>query len=203
MPVGAGGQRSPALTRLGCRWTALSSAHQIGMLGREVRRSAVCVGTSKMLLSPPALAHGHILQPNDCFLKVWPDTRPTTFLPLYVQRFHSTCPSGWFLRFLYPATGFSSLVAVLRVPPWTARTQKNPIQECLTQWLKHSNKSACELCKHSFKFRPGTNIPLLCLIPYCLQLKSTLVYAENTPRVLAGHELLVGLGKKVPTRFGL
>lgn len=27
-------------------------------------------------------------------------------------------------------------------------------QDCLLQWLRHSGKDACELCKHRFAFRP-------------------------------------------------
>uniref|UniRef100_A0A673TA24 E3 ubiquitin-protein ligase MARCHF6 n=1 Tax=Suricata suricatta TaxID=37032 RepID=A0A673TA24_SURSU len=29
-------------------------------------------------------------------------------------------------------------------------------QECLVQWLKHSRKEYCELCKHRFAFTPRT-----------------------------------------------
>mgnify|MGYP002386035397 CR=1 FL=1 len=32
-------------------------------------------------------------------------------------------------------------------------------QDCLLEWLQHSKKTSCELCKHSFKFRPSTHIP--------------------------------------------
>uniref|UniRef100_A0A8C8ZLC5 RING-type E3 ubiquitin transferase n=1 Tax=Prolemur simus TaxID=1328070 RepID=A0A8C8ZLC5_PROSS len=28
-------------------------------------------------------------------------------------------------------------------------------QECLVQWLKHSRKEYCELCKHRFAFTPS------------------------------------------------
>lgn len=28
-------------------------------------------------------------------------------------------------------------------------------QDCLVEWLKHSNKTSCELCKVPFRFRPG------------------------------------------------
>jgi len=27
-------------------------------------------------------------------------------------------------------------------------------QDCLLQWLQHSGKEACELCKHKFQFKP-------------------------------------------------
>uniref|UniRef100_A0A8B9MMQ8 E3 ubiquitin-protein ligase MARCHF6 n=1 Tax=Accipiter nisus TaxID=211598 RepID=A0A8B9MMQ8_9AVES len=30
-------------------------------------------------------------------------------------------------------------------------------QECLVQWLKHSRKEYCELCKHRFAFTPSNS----------------------------------------------
>uniref|UniRef100_A0A8C7GDG0 E3 ubiquitin-protein ligase MARCHF6 n=1 Tax=Oncorhynchus kisutch TaxID=8019 RepID=A0A8C7GDG0_ONCKI len=35
-------------------------------------------------------------------------------------------------------------------------------QECLVQWLKHSRKEYCELCKHRFAFTPILLILLVC-----------------------------------------
>uniref|UniRef100_A0A3P9PSZ0 E3 ubiquitin-protein ligase MARCHF6 n=1 Tax=Poecilia reticulata TaxID=8081 RepID=A0A3P9PSZ0_POERE len=32
-------------------------------------------------------------------------------------------------------------------------------QECLLQWLKHSRKEYCELCKHRFAFTPISCCP--------------------------------------------
>uniref|UniRef100_A0A663MWY4 E3 ubiquitin-protein ligase MARCHF6 n=1 Tax=Athene cunicularia TaxID=194338 RepID=A0A663MWY4_ATHCN len=34
-------------------------------------------------------------------------------------------------------------------------------QECLVQWLKHSRKEYCELCKHRFAFTPSKYILLV------------------------------------------
>uniref|UniRef100_A0A8C0US53 E3 ubiquitin-protein ligase MARCHF6 n=1 Tax=Cyanistes caeruleus TaxID=156563 RepID=A0A8C0US53_CYACU len=33
-------------------------------------------------------------------------------------------------------------------------------QECLVQWLKHSRKEYCELCKHRFAFTPSKYVLL-------------------------------------------
>jgi len=49
-------------------------------------------------------------------------------------------------------------------------------QNCLLEWLSHSNKTTCELCKHPFRFKP--------------------VYKENTPDVLPKHELITGALKR-------
>ncbi|KAL3696408.1 hypothetical protein R1sor_010484 [Riccia sorocarpa] len=46
-------------------------------------------------------------------------------------------------------------------------------QDCLLQWLSHSNARQCEVCKHAFSFSP--------------------VYAENAPTRLPFQELLLGL----------
>ncbi len=43
-------------------------------------------------------------------------------------------------------------------------------QECLLQWLQHSGKDSCELCKHKFDFRP--------------------VYAEDTPATIPARHVL-------------
>uniref|UniRef100_A0A8C6TUV2 E3 ubiquitin-protein ligase MARCHF6 n=1 Tax=Neogobius melanostomus TaxID=47308 RepID=A0A8C6TUV2_9GOBI len=34
-------------------------------------------------------------------------------------------------------------------------------QECLLQWLKHSRKEYCELCKHRFAFTPSKTCLLI------------------------------------------
>lgn len=49
-------------------------------------------------------------------------------------------------------------------------------QDCLLQWLNHSNARQCEVCKHSFSFSP--------------------VYAENAPTRLPFREFLVGIAMK-------
>ncbi|BBN02416.1 E3 ubiquitin-protein ligase MARCH6 [Marchantia polymorpha subsp. ruderalis] len=49
-------------------------------------------------------------------------------------------------------------------------------QDCLLQWLNHSNARQCEVCKHAFSFSP--------------------VYAENAPSRLPFQELLLGLVMK-------
>ncbi|KAL2642943.1 hypothetical protein R1flu_010530 [Riccia fluitans] len=49
-------------------------------------------------------------------------------------------------------------------------------QDCLLQWLNHSNARQCEVCKHAFSFSP--------------------VYAENAPSRLPFQELLIGLVMK-------
>lgn len=49
-------------------------------------------------------------------------------------------------------------------------------QECLLQWLTHSNTRQCEVCKHPFAFSP--------------------VYAENAPKSLPPQELILGMAVK-------
>ncbi|CAM6094443.1 unnamed protein product [Calypogeia fissa] len=49
-------------------------------------------------------------------------------------------------------------------------------QDCLLQWLNHSNARQCEVCKHAFAFSP--------------------VYAENAPSRLPFQELLLGMALK-------
>ncbi|KAJ4880727.1 putative E3 ubiquitin ligase SUD1 [Raphanus sativus] len=49
-------------------------------------------------------------------------------------------------------------------------------QDCLLQWLNHSNARQCEVCKHPFSFSP--------------------VYAENAPTRLPFQEFVVGIGMK-------
>ncbi|KAH7425122.1 hypothetical protein KP509_11G040700 [Ceratopteris richardii] len=49
-------------------------------------------------------------------------------------------------------------------------------QDCLLQWLSHSNARQCEVCKHPFTFSP--------------------VYAENAPSRLSSQEFLLGLALK-------
>ncbi|GFS40033.1 RING/U-box superfamily protein [Actinidia rufa] len=49
-------------------------------------------------------------------------------------------------------------------------------QDCLLQWLNHSNARQCEVCKHAFSFSP--------------------VYAENAPARLPFQEFVVGMAMK-------
>ncbi|CAN8229507.1 unnamed protein product [Cochlearia groenlandica] len=49
-------------------------------------------------------------------------------------------------------------------------------QDCLLQWLNHSNARQCEVCKHPFSFSP--------------------VYADNAPTRLPFQEFVVGIGMK-------
>ncbi|KAH7866347.1 hypothetical protein Vadar_019186 [Vaccinium darrowii] len=49
-------------------------------------------------------------------------------------------------------------------------------QDCLLQWLNHSNARQCEVCKHAFSFSP--------------------VYADNAPTRLPFQEILVGMAMK-------
>lgn len=49
-------------------------------------------------------------------------------------------------------------------------------QDCLLQWLNHSNARTCEVCKHAFSFSP--------------------VYAENAPARLPFQEFVVGMAMK-------
>lgn len=49
-------------------------------------------------------------------------------------------------------------------------------QDCLLQWLNHSNARQCEVCKHAFSFSP--------------------VYAENAPSRLPFQEFIFGIAMK-------
>ncbi|KAG6577410.1 putative E3 ubiquitin ligase SUD1, partial [Cucurbita argyrosperma subsp. sororia] len=49
-------------------------------------------------------------------------------------------------------------------------------QDCLLQWLSHSNARQCEVCKHAFSFSP--------------------VYAENAPSRLPFQEFIFGIAMK-------
>ncbi|KAL3538858.1 hypothetical protein ACH5RR_002224 [Cinchona calisaya] len=49
-------------------------------------------------------------------------------------------------------------------------------QDCLLQWLNHSNARQCEVCKHAFSFSP--------------------VYSENAPARLPFREFVVGMAVK-------
>ncbi|KAG8368410.1 hypothetical protein BUALT_Bualt15G0042600 [Buddleja alternifolia] len=49
-------------------------------------------------------------------------------------------------------------------------------QDCLLQWLNHSNARQCEVCKHPFSFSP--------------------VYAENAPARLPFQEFIAGIAMK-------
>uniref|UniRef100_A0A175YF66 RING-type E3 ubiquitin transferase n=1 Tax=Daucus carota subsp. sativus TaxID=79200 RepID=A0A175YF66_DAUCS len=64
----------------------------------------------------------------------------------------------------------------LRYPCACSGSIKFVHQDCLLQWLNHSNARGCEVCKHPFSFSP--------------------VYAENTPARLPVHEFLIGLAMK-------
>ncbi|KAF9601697.1 hypothetical protein IFM89_022117 [Coptis chinensis] len=64
----------------------------------------------------------------------------------------------------------------LRYPCACSGSIKFVHQDCLLQWLNHSNKRTCEVCKHPFSFSP--------------------VYAENAPTRLPFQEFLVGMGMK-------
>eukprot|EP00897_Mesotaenium_endlicherianum_P009194 jgi/Mesen1/8302/ME000451S07505 len=54
-------------------------------------------------------------------------------------------------------------------------------QDCLLQWLNHSNTRSCEVCKHAFSFSP--------------------VYAENAPAQLPVGELVMGAALRVARGF--
>ncbi|XP_071930911.1 probable E3 ubiquitin ligase SUD1 isoform X2 [Coffea arabica] len=64
----------------------------------------------------------------------------------------------------------------LRYPCACSGSIKFVHQDCLLQWLNHSNARQCEVCKHSFSFSP--------------------VYAENAPTRLPFREFLVGMAMK-------
>ncbi|KAJ1703629.1 hypothetical protein LUZ63_003408 [Rhynchospora breviuscula] len=64
----------------------------------------------------------------------------------------------------------------LRYPCACSGSIKFVHQECLLQWLNHSNSRQCEVCKHAFSFSP--------------------VYAENAPARLPFQEFLIGMGMK-------
>ncbi|XP_057963667.1 probable E3 ubiquitin ligase SUD1 isoform X2 [Malania oleifera] len=64
----------------------------------------------------------------------------------------------------------------LRYPCACSGSIKFVHQECLLQWLNHSNARQCEVCKHAFSFSP--------------------VYAENAPARLPFQEFVVGMAMK-------
>ncbi|KAL5562485.1 hypothetical protein UlMin_032232 [Ulmus minor] len=64
----------------------------------------------------------------------------------------------------------------LRYPCACSGSIKYVHQDCLLQWLNHSNARQCEVCKHAFSFSP--------------------VYAENAPVRLPFQEFVVGMGMK-------
>lgn len=64
----------------------------------------------------------------------------------------------------------------LRYPCACSGSIKFVHQDCLLQWLNHSNARQCEVCKHPFSFSP--------------------VYAENAPARLPFKEFVVGIGMK-------
>ncbi|KAL4581184.1 hypothetical protein LXL04_017394 [Taraxacum kok-saghyz] len=64
----------------------------------------------------------------------------------------------------------------LRYPCACSGSIKFVHQDCLLQWLNHSNARQCEVCKHPFSFSP--------------------VYAENAPTRLPFQELIVGMAMK-------
>lgn len=64
----------------------------------------------------------------------------------------------------------------LRYPCACSGSIKFVHQDCLLQWLNHSNARQCEVCKHAFAFSP--------------------VYAENAPTRLPFREFVFGIGKK-------
>ncbi|KAK9667140.1 hypothetical protein RND81_14G235900 [Saponaria officinalis] len=64
----------------------------------------------------------------------------------------------------------------LRYPCACSGSIKFVHQDCLLQWLNHSNARQCEVCKHPFAFSP--------------------VYAENAPSRLPFREFVLGIGKK-------
>ncbi|CAN4112179.1 unnamed protein product [Withania somnifera] len=64
----------------------------------------------------------------------------------------------------------------LRYPCACSGSIKYVHQDCLLQWLNHSNARQCEVCKHAFSFSP--------------------VYAENAPARLPFQEFLVGMAMK-------
>ncbi|CAH1420343.1 unnamed protein product [Lactuca virosa] len=64
----------------------------------------------------------------------------------------------------------------LRYPCACSGSIKFVHQDCLLQWLNHSNARQCEVCKHPFSFSP--------------------VYAENTPTRLPFQEFVIGMAMK-------
>ncbi|KAK4769307.1 hypothetical protein SAY86_027457 [Trapa natans] len=64
----------------------------------------------------------------------------------------------------------------LRYPCACSGSIKFVHQDCLLQWLDHSNARQCEVCKHAFSFSP--------------------VYAENAPVRLPFQEFVVGMAVK-------
>ncbi|KAF8034702.1 hypothetical protein BT93_C0884 [Corymbia citriodora subsp. variegata] len=64
----------------------------------------------------------------------------------------------------------------LRYPCACSGSIKFVHQDCLLQWLDHSNARQCEVCKHAFAFSP--------------------VYAENAPARLPFQEFVVGMAMK-------
>ncbi|XP_077253068.1 RING/U-box superfamily protein [Tasmannia lanceolata] len=64
----------------------------------------------------------------------------------------------------------------LRYPCACSGSIKFVHQECLLQWLNHSNARQCEVCKHPFSFSP--------------------VYADNAPARLPFQEFIVGMAMK-------
>ncbi|KAM7263271.1 hypothetical protein ACFE04_000954 [Oxalis oulophora] len=64
----------------------------------------------------------------------------------------------------------------LRYPCACSGSIKFVHQDCLLQWLNHSNARQCEVCKHPFSFSP--------------------VYAENAPQRLPFQEFVVGMAMK-------
>ncbi|KAK9112728.1 hypothetical protein Scep_020247 [Stephania cephalantha] len=64
----------------------------------------------------------------------------------------------------------------LRYPCACSGSIKFVHQECLLQWLNHSNARQCEVCKHAFSFSP--------------------VYAANAPARLPFQEFVVGMAMK-------
>ncbi|KAJ4825389.1 putative E3 ubiquitin ligase sud1 [Turnera subulata] len=64
----------------------------------------------------------------------------------------------------------------LRYPCACSGSIKFVHQDCLLQWLNHSNARQCEVCKHAFSFSP--------------------VYADNAPTRLPFQEFIVGMAMK-------
>ncbi|OIV93295.1 hypothetical protein TanjilG_13122 [Lupinus angustifolius] len=64
----------------------------------------------------------------------------------------------------------------LRYPCACSGSIKFVHQDCLLQWLNHSNARQCEVCKHPFSFSP--------------------VYADNAPARLPFQEFVVGMAMK-------
>ncbi|PKA50627.1 E3 ubiquitin-protein ligase MARCH6 [Apostasia shenzhenica] len=64
----------------------------------------------------------------------------------------------------------------LRYPCACSGSIKFVHQECLLQWLNHSNARQCEVCKHAFSFSP--------------------LYAKDAPTRLPFREFIIGLAMK-------